>query len=158
MVATSSTVCHICIEVQIYSPGQESSALDIKQLLESQSPRHPNTQILQRDGMSCGGQLPLKPKDSSSTHQHNPSTFNIQNILRPLVFLGRDGRCRNWVLTDKFSYHSSHYYRILLWPTLQSNRNIWKIMLYLHKLTLNIKITLNIKKRTKKKTPKNPNW
>lgn len=109
------------------------------------SPRHPNTQNLQSDGMSCGGQLPQKPTDSANVHEHYLSTFNIQNILRPLVSLGRDERCSDWVLTDELSYHSSHYYCILLWPTLQSN---WKIMLYL--------LGKHWRKRTKNTTTRNP--
>lgn len=38
----------------------------------------------------------------------------------------------------------------MFWPTLQSNQDIWKIMLYLHKLTSNIKLTLNIFKKNEK--------
>lgn len=74
---------------------------------------------------------------TESQTQFKHQRFNTHNILRALVFLGRDEKCcffqwsNRWVLRDESPYACSHCYCILLWPTLQSNWNGWKVMLYL---------------------------
>lgn len=119
-----------------HSPGQESSTTDFNQLLESLTvTQHTPTPWFCK---VMAGPVVGNYHSSPKIIQTYTNAIWALSILRDLAFLGRGEKCffpqlsNSCVLTEELSYPSSHYYWILLWPTIQSNWNGWKTMLYLY--------------------------